>query len=248
MRQPEKVPCLIEILKKLDQHRHSIWERSQGVVQEKNRLDVELGKALRDLRKKIPGARYDDLPQHLQSKLRWLREEFEPSEDDLEAIEMHPLFFVSRWVEEYSGVPRADVESAAYRLHTAVGLAPLNSEVGAADLPDLRPAAREFARMDQDGRTSTLWNILQERFQPILSEAGLPTDSERMSLDAAHNGTAPGEPSSSSWLPADSPSRLAKKYQVSISTLKRREKKGLLRIMKVSSKSWRLHADDIGNI
>lgn len=92
----------------------------------------------------------------------------------------HPLVRACEWLEQRVGISRHDLEHAAFRLTTPLGLRgmdPLTGPGGRTDAgqPDLLWMIPKFRELDQDGTTVRLWQSLVEKYPAILEEAGLPS-------------------------------------------------------------------------
>ena len=148
----------------------------------------------------------------------WVRirnERFTPEESA--AYSHHPLLWLCGQLEERLGIKREDLETAAYRLTSILGLRrmkPLpapDGTVGDEGQPDWLWMIPKFKELDRDGTTARLWQTLLDNFPNVLVEAGLaPADvTERRGVDdPAHPETGSPSQDAEIGIPAP-PSTLA---------------------------------------
>lgn len=107
-------------------------------------------------------------------KPSWTREESD-------AYWYHPLVSACKWLELRVSIDRHDLETAAFRLTTPLGLRgmdPLPSPNGEPDKedkgqPDWLPMIDKFRELERDGATAHLWQSLTKDYPAILVDAGL---------------------------------------------------------------------------
>jgi hypothetical protein len=107
-----------------------------------------------------------------------LRNQLANYELESDAYWQHPVLLACRWLEEHSGIKREDLEAAAFRLTTPLGLrgmADLQGPNGRVDkgMPDWLWMIPKFRELDQDGTTAKLWQKLLDECPAVLVEAGL---------------------------------------------------------------------------
>ena len=109
----------------------------------------------------------------------------------------HPLRWLCRELEERLGIEREDLEIAAYRLTSELGLrgmGPLIAPDGTPDdddkgQPDWLWMLPKFKELDRDGTTARLWQGLLEKFSAVLVEAKLvPVAGATLSTAKAEQG------------------------------------------------------------
>ena len=111
----------------------------------------------------------------------WVRirnERFTPEES--RAYWDHPLPWLCEQLEQRLGIDRNDLETAAYRLTSKLGLREMpplprrpDGTVGDKGQPDWLWMIPKFKELDRDGTTGWLWQTLLDNFLNVLVEAGL---------------------------------------------------------------------------
>ena len=108
----------------------------------------------------------------------WIRNQRYTPEESA-AYWRHPLRWLCRRLEEILGIPRQDLETAAYRLNSELGLremAPLRAPdgtVGHEGQLDWLWMPPKFRELDRDGTTARLWQTLLHDSLDVLVDAGL---------------------------------------------------------------------------
>jgi hypothetical protein len=97
---------------------------------------------------------------------------YRPSEKADAAYHNHPLLKVCVWVEENTGITREQVEQAARRLNTDIGLREWKRQNGELR-PDCLWMIEKFNALDASGRTEALWHQLKKTDARLLRELGL---------------------------------------------------------------------------
>ena len=107
----------------------------------------------------------------------WKRLGEEPgSREDRQAYWHHPLRRLCEQLEQHLGIPRDDLEKAALRLNSALGLRGMDpfpnpdGTDGDPGLPNWLSMLPKFKALDRDGTTARLWESLSEAYQDELGE------------------------------------------------------------------------------
>jgi len=93
----------------------------------------------------------------------------------------HPLRWLCRELEERLGIEREDLEIAAYRLTSELGLRRMGPPIASDGTPDDDDKGQpdwlwmlpKFRKLDRDGTTARLWRKLLDDCPAVLVEAGL---------------------------------------------------------------------------
>jgi hypothetical protein len=113
----------------------------------------------------------------------------------------HPLRWLCREVEERLGIEREDLEIAAYRLTSELGLRGMGPLIAPDGTPDDDDKGQpywlwmlpKFKELDRDGTTARLWQGLLEKFSAVLVEAKLtPVAGATLSTATAEQGEEKG--------------------------------------------------------
>ena len=115
-------------------------------------------------------------------KEQWTREESDE-------YWRHPLLWACKWLEQRLGIKREDLEVAALRLNTPLGLRGMDDLPGPNGTtdkgqPDWLWMVPKFRKLDRDGTTAKLWQSLQEDY-PEVADEDATTESQTLGPNGA---------------------------------------------------------------
>jgi len=303
--QVQRVPELVDLLKRLAAHRLALWERTYGRAE----LADTLGRTVADFRGALVADDWDgassllcrlvqeagvkcsaEAREAMLTRLKGIMEArlatlasgdktFNPpfaelgpeaskafdlwNQRDSEAVFQatrearaayweHPLVWLCERLEERLGIDRNELEIAAGRLNTTLGLRgmePLPAPDGTvADKgqPDWLWMLPRFKELDRDGSTAGLWEKLRSDYAAVLIEAGLMPggavvpglDREAGALDKLNSEIPPFDEGSENWISNKTAARL---LGVETETLANHRGRGLKR--ESAGETFGLHND-----
>lgn len=139
---------------------------------------------------------------------------------------------------EYNGSARNSIAQLVRKLATA-GLGDIAAEIKIGNIKTAREAVGILTAWQHD-----LTKTLEAAKQPA-KQASAPQSAPSLPPAPLPQPQPPPPPSDGPWSPPDSPAGWAKRFKLSWDTLKRRFEDGSIRYKKLTSKSYRIHRDDM---